>query len=57
MLKFRWSCNCSCGTASTECPNHERTIFKCFELEDLGGMQHIVHFSEQPEYRMNYTIL
>ena len=33
-----------------------KDYFQCFELEDLGGMQHIVHFSEQPEYRMNYFI-
>jgi len=25
-------------------------------LKDIGGMQHIVHFSEQPEYKMNYFI-
>ena len=33
-----------------------KDYFQCFELEDLDGMQHIVHFSEQPEYRMNYFI-
>lgn len=27
-----------------------------FELNSLGGMQRIIHFSEQPEYRMNYFI-
>ncbi len=33
-----------------------KDYFQVFELSDLGGMQHIVHFSEQPEYRMNYFI-
>ena len=33
-----------------------KDYFQVFELEDIGNMQHIVHFSEQPEYRMNYFI-
>ena len=33
-----------------------KDYFQVFELKDIGGMQHIVHFSEQPEYRMNYFI-
>jgi len=46
---FMWDC--------IDClPKDERDYFQVFELEDLGGMQHIVHFSEQPEYRMNYFI-
>ena len=42
-----------------ECINRmpePKDYFQVFELEDIGGMQHIVHFSEQPEYRMNYFI-
>jgi len=33
-----------------------KDYFQVFELESLNGMQHIVHFSEQPEYKMNYFI-
>ncbi|MDE5583584.1 MAG: DUF960 domain-containing protein [Ruminococcus sp.] len=33
-----------------------KDYFQVFELNDLGGMQRIIHFSEQPEYRMNYFI-
>ena len=33
-----------------------KDYFQVFELETLNGMQHIVHFSEQPEYKMNYFI-
>ncbi len=30
-------------------------IFSHF-LNDISGMQHIIHKSEQPEYKMNYFI-
>ncbi|MDD6268871.1 MAG: DUF960 domain-containing protein [Oscillospiraceae bacterium] len=30
--------------------------FKVFELENLGSIQRITHFSEQPEYRMEYLL-
>lgn len=33
-----------------------KDYFQVFELKNIGNMQHIVHFSEQPEYRMNYFI-
>lgn len=33
-----------------------KDYFQVFELNSLGGMQRIIHFSEQPEYRMNYFI-
>ena len=33
-----------------------KDYFQIFELNDIGGMQHIVHKSEQPEYCMNYFI-
>lgn len=33
-----------------------KDYFQIFELSNSGGMQKIVHFSEQPEYRMNYFI-
>ena len=33
-----------------------KDYFQIFELNDIGGMQHIVHKSEQPEYKMNYFI-
>ena len=34
-----------------------KDYFQVFELKDnIGGMQHIVHFSEQPEYKLNYFI-
>ena len=33
-----------------------KDYFQVFELEKLDNMQSIVHFSEQPEYRMNYLI-
>ena len=31
--------------------------FQVFRLESLNGIQRITHFSEQPEYRMEYLIL
>ena len=33
-----------------------RDYFQVFELENLGGIQRITHFSEQPEYRMEYLL-
>ena len=33
-----------------------KDYFQIFEMNDIGGMQHIVHKSEQPEYCMNYFI-
>lgn len=33
-----------------------KDYFQIFELKDFGGMQHIIHRSEQPEYKMNYFI-
>ncbi len=34
----------------------ERDYFQVFKMENLNGIQKITHFSEQPEYRMNYFI-
>ena len=34
----------------------ERDYFQVFRLESLNGIQRIAHFSEQPEYRMEYLI-
>ncbi len=34
----------------------ERDYFQVFRLENSGGLQKIIHFSEQPEYRMEYLI-
>lgn len=34
----------------------ERDYFQVFKLENLGGIQKITHFSEQPEYRKEYLI-
>ncbi len=34
----------------------ERDYFQVFRLENLNGIQKITHFSEQPEYCMNYFI-
>lgn len=33
-----------------------KDYFRIFELKDFGGMQHIIHRSEQPEYKINYFI-
>ena len=33
-----------------------KDYFQIFELKNLDGMQHIIHCSEQPEYKMNYFI-
>ena len=34
----------------------ERDYFQVFELEITGGIQRIHHFSEQPEYSMEYLL-
>lgn len=34
----------------------EYDYFQVFRLESLNGIQRITHFSEQPEYRMEYLI-
>lgn len=34
----------------------ERDYFQVFKLENLNGIQKIIHFSEQPEYRKEYII-
>lgn len=34
----------------------ERDYFQVFKLENLGGIQKITHFSEQPTYRREYLI-
>ena len=46
---FMWNC-------IDRLPEGERDYFQIFELNDIGGMQHIIHKSEQPEYKMNYFI-
>ena len=33
-----------------------RDYFQVFKLESLGGIQRITHFSEQPEYRIEYLL-
>ena len=33
-----------------------KDYFQVFELETVGILQKITHFSEQPEYKMNYFI-
>lgn len=34
----------------------KRDYFQVFRLENLNGIQRITHFSEQPEYHMEYLI-
>ena len=34
----------------------KRDYFQVFELENLNSIQKIKHFSEQPEYRIEYLI-
>lgn len=36
--------------------HEERDYFQVFKLENLGGIQKIMHFSEQPEYHKEYLI-
>lgn len=45
---FMWEC---IGRLPEECD-----YFQVFRLENLNGIQRITHFSEQPEYRMEYLI-
>ena len=45
---FMWEC---IDALPSECD-----YFQVFELENLGGLQKIHHFSEQPEYSMQYFI-
>lgn len=43
-----------------ECINRlpeECDYFQVFRLENLGGIQKITHFSEQPEYYREYLVL
>ena len=35
----------------------KKDYFQVFELEEINGIQRIHHFSEQPEYRMEYLLL
>ena len=46
---FMWNC-------IDRLPEDGRDYFQVFELNDIGSMQHIVHKSEHPEYKMNYFI-
>lgn len=34
----------------------ERDYFQVFRLENLNGIQKIIHFSEQPEYHREYLM-
>ncbi|MCM1362241.1 MAG: DUF960 domain-containing protein [Clostridiales bacterium] len=45
---FMWSC--------IDGLPEERDYFQVFKLENLNGIQKIIHFSEQPEYRREYLI-
>ena len=45
---FMWEC---INKISETCD-----YFQIFELENLGSIQRITHFSEQPEYRMEYLL-
>lgn len=45
---FMWGC---IGKLPEECD-----YFQVFKLENLGGIQKITHFSEQPTYRREYLI-
>lgn len=46
---FMWEC---IDRLPKECD-----YFQVFKLENLNGIQRITHFSEQPEYHMEYLIL
>ena len=35
----------------------KKDYFQVFELEKINGIQRIHHFSEQPEYSMEYLLL
>lgn len=45
---FMWEC--------IERMPEPKDYFQIFELKNLSGMQHIIHSSEQYEYKMNYFI-
>lgn len=45
---FMWSC--------IDRLPEERDYFQVFKLKYLDDIQRITHFSEQPEYRMEYII-
>lgn len=45
---FMWEC---IDRLPEECD-----YFQVFRLENLNGIQRITHFSEQPEYHMEYLI-
>ncbi len=45
---FMWEC-------INELPS-ESDYFQAFELENIDGMQRIHHFSERPEYSMEYLL-
>lgn len=45
---FMWSC--------IDRLPEERDYFQVFRLENLGGIQKITHFSEQPEYHREYLV-
>ena len=45
---FMWNC--------VDIMPEPKDYFQVFELESIGNMQHIVHKSEQSEYKMNYFI-
>lgn len=45
---FMWSC---IDGLPEECD-----YFQVFKLENLSGIQKIIHFSEQPEYHREYLI-
>ncbi len=45
---FMWACIDSLPS--------ERDYFQVFRLENLNGIQKITHFSEQPEYHMEYLL-
>ena len=45
---FMWEC---IDRLPKECD-----YFQVFRLENLNGIQRITHFSEQPEYHMEYLI-
>ncbi len=36
--------------------HEECDYFQVFKLENMGGIQKITHFSEQPKYHMEYLI-
>ena len=45
---FMWEC--------LDRMSEPKDYFQVFRLENLGGIQKITHFSEQPEYHKEYLI-